>query len=92
MSAPLVDHLGPWRSEPVPDTWCVVACEQGCRETWTVDCAEFDPQLTAMDVERLLTPVLLEHELWHEKADRDAPCCDQIAKTGVCYCQEDDRG
>lgn len=22
----------------------------------------------------------------------DGPCCAQIAKTGVCYCQEDDRG
>lgn len=59
---PLVRHHGPWTREPVPDTWCVVVCEQGCLETWTVDTIDFDPVLTARDVEELLTPLLLAHE------------------------------
>jgi hypothetical protein len=65
IEAPLVNHLGPWQSEPVPDTWCVVVCEQGCRQTWTVDTAEFDPPLTAAQVEQMLTPLLLAHEDEH---------------------------
>lgn len=54
----------------LPPTWCVVACEQGCQQSWTVDVADFDPRLTASDVERLLTPVLLDHEQEHEGAWR----------------------
>jgi hypothetical protein len=37
-----------------------VECCQGCRETWTVDVADFEPRLTASDVERMLTPLLLD--------------------------------
>ena len=61
-SAPLVAHLGPWQREPVPSTWCVIHCEQGCDQTWTVDTADFDPPLTGAQVEEMLTPDLLAHE------------------------------
>ncbi|HET7386875.1 MAG TPA: hypothetical protein VFJ19_09470 [Nocardioidaceae bacterium] len=60
--APLVQSE---RNMALPPTWCVVSCEQGCRETWTVDAAEFSPQLTVQDVEELLTPLLLAHEVEH---------------------------
>ena len=63
--APLVDReMG---CPAVPPTWCVVACEQGCTETWTVDVADFEPRLTADDVERMLTPLLIAHEVEHGK-------------------------
>jgi hypothetical protein len=39
-----------------------LACEQGCGESWTVDSAEFDPPLTAHDVEQMLVHDLLAHE------------------------------
>lgn len=56
---PLVERAN---SQPVPATWCVIACEQGCSETWTVDVSEFDPPLTTHQVEDALTPELLAHE------------------------------
>lgn len=50
----------------VPPTWCVVVCEQGCQQSWSIDTRDFDPPLTASDVEQLLSPVLLEHEQEHQ--------------------------
>lgn len=64
-SSPLVSRAAD-PSTVVPPTWCVVECCQGCRETWTVDVADFTPRLSAGDVERLLTPVLLDHEQEHQ--------------------------
>lgn len=64
-SGPLVERE--YGCQEVPSTWCVVACEQGCTETWTVDVADFEPRLTADDVERLLTPLLVAHEVEHGK-------------------------
>jgi len=64
IEAPLVTRA----DEPnvlLPPTWCVVECSQGCRETWTVDVADFTPPLNVADVERLLTPLLLAHEVEH---------------------------
>ena len=52
-------------SVSVPPTWCVTVCEQGCWESWAVDVADFEPRLTASDVERLLTPLLIAHEVEH---------------------------
>lgn len=54
-------------TEVVPDTWCVVVCEQGCQQTWTVDTADFDPPLRVIQVEQLLTPLLIAHEVEHGK-------------------------
>lgn len=67
LTAPLVAKQ---RSTEVPATWCVIECCLGCKETWTVDVADFTPPLTSADVERLMTPVLLEHEQAHEGAWR----------------------
>lgn len=62
---PLIHRAEAAVAEPVPATWCVVVCEQGCDESWTVDTADFDPPLNAGEVERMLTPLLLAHEGWH---------------------------
>ncbi len=45
----------------VPPTWVVIECENGCRETWTVDAAEFDPPLNIGTAEDLLRPSLVAH-------------------------------
>lgn len=61
--APLIDReMG---NSSVPSTWCVVVCEQSCNESWSVDTADFEPRLTADDVERLLTPLLVAHGVEH---------------------------
>jgi hypothetical protein len=44
----------------MPRTWATVGCND-CGESWTVDAAEFTPQLTASDVEQLLAPDLDAH-------------------------------
>jgi hypothetical protein len=59
VTAPLIERRD---SEPVPATWCVAVCEQGCYETWTVDVADFDPRPTLNVVEAWLSPMLLAHE------------------------------
>ena len=46
----------------VPPTWCVVVCELGCQETWTVDVADFAPRLSPEGVVALLHAVLTAHE------------------------------
>lgn len=51
----------------LPSTWCVVACEQGCDQSWTVDVADFAPPLNAGQVEDLLEPLLIAHEIEHGK-------------------------
>jgi hypothetical protein len=56
--------------EPVPPTWCVVTCQQGCAESWAIDVADFAPRLRPSDVEHLLTPVLLDHEQEHQEVWR----------------------
>lgn len=53
-------------STEVPPTWCVVVCEQGCNESWTVDVDDFSPRLTASDVERMLEPLLVAHQAEHQ--------------------------
>lgn len=65
--APLIDRVV--EIEPsFPPTWCVVVCEQGCDESWTVDTADFAPPLTALTVETILTPLLIAHEQEHKRA------------------------
>lgn len=64
LTAPLISRDD---TEEVPATWCVVVCEQGCQQSWTVDTADFDPPLTVEQVEDLLTPLLLSHETEHRK-------------------------
>lgn len=61
---PLIERVD--GDHEVPATWCVITCEQGCQQSWAIDAADFDPPLTASDVEQLLTPVLLEHEQEHQ--------------------------
>jgi len=63
-SGPLIERVD--GSREVPPSWCVVVCEQGCEQSWAVDVDDFEPHLTASDVERLLTPVLLDHEQEHQ--------------------------
>ena len=67
----------PTVSLALPRTWCVVACEQGCPESWTVDVADFTPPLTILGVERLLTPLLLAHEREHLVASGDGAGCER---------------
>lgn len=49
----------------LPPTWCVIVCEQGCDQSWTLDTAEWSPPLDVQQVEWLLTPLLLAHEIEH---------------------------
>ena len=63
-TGPLIERVD--GDTEVPPSWCVVVCEQGCQQSWVVDTADFEPRLTASDVEQLLTPVLLEHEQEHQ--------------------------
>lgn len=59
--APLI--TGKHLNTSLPPTWCVVECMQGCRESWTIDSADFVRRLTVDDAERLVTPFLLDHEV-----------------------------
>lgn len=63
--APLVTRA-PEPDRALPPSWCVVKCEQGCDEVWTVDVDDFDPPLNIGQVEQMLTPLLLEHEQDHQ--------------------------
>jgi hypothetical protein len=62
---PLVTRDGVWTH--IPATWAVVQCEQGCDESWVVDAADFEPQMTLDEIETLLTPLLIAHEVEHGK-------------------------
>jgi hypothetical protein len=79
-SEPLVS--APVVSLALPRTWCVVVCERGCRESWTVDVADFDPELTTDQVEHLLAPVLLEHE--RERHTAEGCGCTRCHEHRVC--------
>ena len=57
------------RITALPPTWCVVECMQGCRESWTIDSADFVRRLTVDDAERLVTPFLLDHEVTQHGRD-----------------------